>query len=118
MPVLSRLLSWRTPAFLPRASRARLVAAPIPPRPVGKRTAALPPAPNDALGTDETRSLAERRGEALRAMFPMLFSLYARRSDLWQAIAIERHLAQAANLADLEQRIRQIEQRRQFSWSE
>jgi hypothetical protein len=118
MPVLSRLLSWRTPAFLPRSSRARLVAAPIPPRPVGERTATLPPAANDAPGTDEVRSLAERRGEALRAMFPMLFSLYARRSDLWQAIAIERYLAQSANLAELEQRIRQIEQRRQFSWSE
>ena len=51
-------------------------------------------------------------------MFPMLFSLYARRADLWQAIAIERFLAQAANLAELEQRIRQIEQCRQFSWSE
>ncbi len=51
-------------------------------------------------------------------MFPMLFSLYARRSDLWQAIAIERYLAQASNLVELEQRIHQVEQRRQFSWSE
>lgn len=118
MPVLSRLLTWRTPASLPRSPRARLVATPIPPQPAEARTATPPAAANDAPGPDGVRSLAERRGEALRAMFPMLFSLYARRSDLWQAIAIERYLAQAANLAELEQRIRQLEHRRQFSWAE
>ena len=118
MPVFSRLLTWRTPAFLPRPARARLVSTPIPPQSGGERPARLAPAANDAPDADEIRSLAERRGEALRAMFPMLFSLYARRSDLWQAIATERYLAQAANLAELEQRIRRIEQRQQFSWSE
>ena len=40
-------------------------------------------------------SLEESRAQALRGMFPMLFSMYARRSDLWRAIAIERYLAQA-----------------------
>ncbi len=51
-------------------------------------------------------------------MFPMLFSMYARRSDLWRAIAIERYLAQATNLADLEQRIHEVQRQRHFSWSE
>jgi hypothetical protein len=48
----------------------------------------------------------------------MLFSMYARRSDLWQAIAIERFLSQATDIADLERRIRDVERRRQFHWSE
>ncbi len=51
-------------------------------------------------------------------MFPMLFSMYARRSELWQAIAVERYLSQAANVADLERRIREVEGRRQFQWAE
>jgi hypothetical protein len=51
-------------------------------------------------------------------MFPMLFSMYARRSDLWQAIAIERYLSQATDIIDLEHRIREVERRRQFQWSE
>ena len=48
----------------------------------------------------------------------MLFSMYARRSDLWRAIAIEHYLAQATNLADLKQRIHQVQRQRHFSWSE
>jgi hypothetical protein len=63
-------------------------------------------------------SLEERRAHALRSMFPMLFSMYARRADLWRAIAIERYLAQATNVADLEQRIHEVQRQRHFSWSE
>jgi hypothetical protein len=63
-------------------------------------------------------SLGERRSAALRQLFPMLFSLYARRSDLWQAIAVERFLSQATDIADLERRIRDVERRRQSHWSE
>lgn len=62
--------------------------------------------------------MGERRAAALRKMFPMLFSMYARRSDLWQAIAIERYLSQATDINDLEHRIREVERRRQFQWSE
>jgi hypothetical protein len=60
----------------------------------------------------ERQQLVERRSQALRTLFPLLFSLYARRSDLWQAIAVERYLSQAANLADLEQRILEVQRRR------
>ena len=63
-------------------------------------------------------SLEERRADALRSMFPILFSMVARRSDLWRAIAIERYLAQATNIADLEQRIHEVQRQRHFSWSE
>jgi hypothetical protein len=62
--------------------------------------------------------LGEHRAAALRKMFPMLFSMYARRSDLWQAIAIERYLSQATDFIDLEHRIREVESRRQFQRSE
>jgi hypothetical protein len=44
--------------------------------------------------------------------------MYARRSDLWQAIAIERYLSQATDITDLEHRIREVERRRQFQSSE
>ncbi len=67
-------------------------------------TAAAGPEPAAA----PSESLGERRAQALRGMFPMLFSMYARRSELWQAIAVERYLSQAANVADLEHRIREV----------
>lgn len=117
MPVLARLFPWRIPGLLPGAPPTGPAVTPIPPLPAGL-SAAKVPAANDADPTETIRALAERRGHALRAMFPLLFSMCARRSDLWQAVAIERYLAQATNLAELEQRIRQLEQRRTFSWSE
>jgi hypothetical protein len=44
----------------------------------------------------------------------MLFSMVARRSDLWRAITIERYLSQATDIVDLEHRIREVERRRPF----
>lgn len=70
------------------------------------------------LPPDDAVALTERRASTLRMMFPLLFSRHARRADLWQAIVIERYLSQAANLADLELRIQEVQRRRQFSWSE
>ena len=116
MTVLARLFPWRTPGAFARSLRASPAVTPIPPRSADPRVE--PAAANDADPVATGRALAERRGAALRGMFPLLFSMCARRSDLWQAVAIERYLAQASNLAELEQRIRQIEQRRTFSWSE
>jgi hypothetical protein len=114
MPVLHRIIPW--PArFLPRQRGAARPAAdavvrPAGPAPANDASVAAPAAPHEALG--------ERRAQALRSMFPLLFSMYARRSDLWQAIAIERYLSQATNLADLEQRIHEVQRRRHFGWSE
>jgi hypothetical protein len=71
------------------------------------------------LAPEEAVALSERRAATLRAMFPLLFSRHARRADLWQAVVIERYLSQAANVSDLEQRIQEVQRRRQqFSWSE
>lgn len=107
LKILTCFLPWPS-IFLPR----RPPAAPIQNAPLAALAspALLPP--------DEAVALTERRASTLRTMFPLLFSRHARRADLWQAIVIERYLSQAANLADLEQRIEQVQRRRQFSWSE
>jgi hypothetical protein len=88
------------------------------PLPVAAETPAGAPDRIAASAAVTPVSLGERRAAALRKMFPMLFSMYARRSDLWQAIAIERYLSQATDITDLEHRIREVERRRQFQWSE
>ena len=119
MSVLTRLFPWPS-GFLPR--RATAATASARPRPQRLRPIATP-ATDIVVNTDAppaagSTSLEESRAQALRSMFPMLFSMYARRSDLWRAIAIERYLAQATNVADLEQRIHEVQRRRHFSWSE
>ena len=107
MKILTRFMPWPS-MFLPR----RPPAAPIQNAPP-----AVPASPT-LIPSDEAGALTERRASTLRTMFPLLFSRHARRADLWQAVVIERYLSQAANLADLEQRIQEVQRRRQFSWSE
>lgn len=113
-----RLLVWPA-GFLPRRSVA-------PAKSVGgadagelQRPAAVEPPTGlhaDATAADAGAAVAlgERRAAALRTLFPMLFSMVARRSDLWQAITIERYLSQATDIVDLEHRIREVECRRPF----
>ena len=119
MSLLTRLFPW-PPGFLPRRAAAATISAPSRPESRG----AVETSANDVVGNGEAQpaagspSLEERRAHALRSMFPMLFSMYARRSDLWRAIAAERYLAQAKNIADLEQRIHEVQRQRHFSWSE
>jgi len=122
MPNFMRLLLW-PPGFLPRrsAAPAKRPTSPDPtglPHQVPVQTPVGSPVRVAAPAAVSPVSLGERRAEALRRMFPMLFSMHARRSDLWQAIAIERYLSQATDIIDLEQRIREVERRRQFQWSE
>jgi len=103
MTVLARLLPWSA-GLLPR-------------RPAAAPPVAVPPAAAQLPEPDAGPELAERRAQALRSMFPMLYSLCARRADLWRAIAIERYLSQATNIADLELRIREVQKQRHFGWS-
>jgi hypothetical protein len=121
MPNFTRLLLW-PPGFLPRRSAAVVK---VPPGPTFDQ---LPPQAPEVVPPAEPsnsaepvalprESLGERRSAALRQLFPMLFSLYARRSDLWRAVAVERFLSQATDIVDLERRIRDVERRRQFHWS-
>lgn len=124
MSVLTRLVLW-PPGFLPRRAVAATISdgprpaslQPVSPHPVESPTTDAV-APTEVPPAAGSASLEERRAQALRTLFPMLFSMYARRSDLWRAIAIERYLAQATNLADLEQRIHEVQRQRHFSWSE
>jgi hypothetical protein len=107
MKILSRLMPW------PSSRLSGLpAAAPPPAAPAG------PPVVPASLSSEEAVAVTERRAATLRAMFPLLFSRHARRADLWQAIVVERYLSQAANLADLEHRILEVQRQRQFSWSE
>jgi hypothetical protein len=119
MSVLTRWFLW-PPGFLPgRAAAATNSASSRPESPGAVETPATDVVANiKAQPATGSPSLEERRAHALRSMFPMLFSMYARRSDLWRAIAIERYLAQATNVAELEQRIQEVHRQRHFSWSE
>ena len=107
MRILTRFIP---PRWSPAARRRAAPAAAPPPTP-----ASLVAADRALLTQDEAMAVSERRSSALRTMFPLLFSRSARRSDLWHAIVIERYLSDAANLADLEQRICELQQRRTFS---
>jgi len=108
MTVLTRLLPWSW-NLLPRRPTAAL---PVPIPPAAPSVAAEP-----SLDAAQDAALAERRAQALRSMFPMLYSLCARRADLWRAIAIERYLSQASNITDLELRIRDVQRQSHFGCS-
>ncbi|HJW52529.1 MAG TPA: hypothetical protein VJ501_10995 [Burkholderiaceae bacterium] len=110
MKTLTRILPWSF-AFLPRRSAGAGAV---------REHAAKPPGPHGGatLSGDESAAMNELRSSTLRAMFPLLFSRCARRSDLWQAVVIERYLSNASSLAELERRISTVKPPRQFSWSQ
>jgi len=110
MKTLTRIPPWSF-AFLPRRSVGAGVV---------REHAVKPTSPHGGatLGGDESAAMNELRSSTLRAMFPLLFSRCALRSDLWQAVVMERYLSNASSLADLERRISTVKARRQFSWSQ
>lgn len=112
MSFLDRLYPWPH-GLLPR----RAAAGPNAPRPSAPAALTARTPSTEPTSEAERQAISDRRSQALRTMFPLLFSMFARRSDLWQAIATERYLSQASNLADLEQRIEEVQRRRSFSWS-
>ncbi len=59
--------------------------------------------------------LEELRGAAMRRMFPKLFTWCADRWDRGMAVEVHNYLAGATSVADLEQRIRNVERARHFS---
>jgi hypothetical protein len=94
--------------LFPRCTAARVVErTPSPSHPGG-------PSPSDA--PDRDPALQARRAEALRRLFPKLYSWCANRRDLAYAVDVHAYLAQATNVTELEQRIRAIEQRRHFGF--
>ncbi len=111
MKTVTRFWPWPFSFLLGRSADAGAPKSDRADRPVAPLRGA-PPSAHESAAMDELRS------STLRAMFPLLFSRFARRSDLWQAVVIERYLSDAASLADLERRISTVKSRRQFSWSQ
>ena len=68
-----------------------------------------------ALPAARALELEEIRGAAMRRMFPKLFTWCAERWDRGMAVEVHAYLAGAATVADLEQRIRNVERKRHFS---
>jgi hypothetical protein len=59
-------------------------------------------------------AIEELRGAAMRQMFPKLYSWCASRWEWAIAMEVHAYLAGATSVADLEQRIRNVERRRHF----
>ena len=68
-----------------------------------------------ALPSTLELELEEIRGAAMRRMFPKLFTWCADRWDRGMAVEVHNYLASATSVADLEQRIRNVERTRHFS---
>ena len=68
-----------------------------------------------ALPAARALELEEIRGAAMRRMFPKLFTWCAERWDRGMAVEVHAYLAGATTVADLEQRIRNVERARHFS---
>lgn len=81
--------------------------------PTARRLEAHSAAP--AIPTARELDLEEIRGAAMRRMFPKLFTWCAERWDRGMAVEVHSYLAGATTVADLEQRIRNVERARQFS---
>jgi len=62
-----------------------------------------------AMDAEEASKVARRRSEALRGFFPQLAIWLSNRIHFSRMREVERYLAQATDLADLEQRIAKIE---------
>lgn len=58
--------------------------------------------------------LEEARGDAMRRLFPKLYSWCSSRWESCIAVEAHAYLAGATSIEDLEQRIRNVERRRQF----
>jgi hypothetical protein len=68
-----------------------------------------------AMPTTQALELEELRGAAMRRMFPKLFVWCAERWDRGMAVEVHAYLADATTVADLEQRVRNVERARRFS---
>lgn len=107
LPFAATLLNPRNAA---RGLIRRIAASPATGRLPEARLAAIAGQPQQ-----QAPGLEEARGEAMRRLFPKLYSWCASRWE-W-SIALEAHayLAGATSIEDLEQRIRNVERRRQRS---
>jgi len=99
--------------LLPLPARARSGSKPA--LTSGQTSIADGVAPPTAIRSDqEQRVMDSRRAEALRGFFPKVFTWFASRWDLDGMSEVNHYLSQASDSADLERRIRHLEQRRHF----
>ncbi len=75
---------------------------------------ALTPSPGAAASRANTAELEEARGAAMRRLFPKLSLWCASRREAGRATEVYEYLRAAANVTDLEQRIRAVEKSRAF----
>lgn len=99
MPSLIRHLPFLD-ALLARRSRSR--------------SAACAPALRDTLHCARTADLDERRGEAMRHLYPKLRHWRATAFDRSAALHAYSYLSEANGIDELERRIHELERRRHF----
>ena len=90
--LIRRIAASTTPARQPQAAMTAVGAQPQRPQP----------------------GLEEARGDAMRRLFPKLYSWCSSRWESCIAVEAHAYLAGATSIEDLEQRIRNVERRRQF----
>jgi len=108
---LSELLPGPGGGLKPPTTARSAVAAPL--AGIAERPAVA--SSHGAIPPHERKELSRRRGEAMRAMFPKMFSWFASRWDLHGMREVDAYLSQSKNVFDLEERIRYLERRRHFS---
>lgn len=73
-----------------------------------------PPAPREAPAREVTARVDELRGEAMRRLFPKLYTWWASRWEWGVALQAYAYLAEATTVEDLEGRVRHLERQRHF----
>ena len=103
------------PSLIHRLPFAQFFLAPLAARPRRERAPARSEevAPPVQL-TSPSPSLDELRGNAMRRLYPKLYSWWASRWEWGVALQSYAYLAEATSAEDLEQRVRRIERQRHF----
>lgn len=79
-----------------------------------RRSGGCRPALNERLQAELPADLPQRRGEAMRRLFPKLHYWRATTFDRSAALHAYSYLSEAASVDELERRIHQLERRRHF----
>ena len=83
------------------------------PAPAPARAEATPAA-RPAPAPEVTARLDELRGEAMRRLFPKLYTWWSSRWEWGVALQVYAYLAEATTVEDLESRVRHVERQRHF----
>lgn len=78
------------------------------------RRADAPSAPRPAAPPAADARLDELRGEAMRRLFPKLYTWWSSRWEWGVALQVYAYLAEATTIEELENRVRHVERQRHF----